>query len=133
MVTRPKLHRASTTVGELREFFEDEHVHMALLVEDEELIGTIERADLDSELDDREPARLVAALKGRTIDTEVTLADALQAMRRAGRRRLAVTTPGFGVAGLLCLKSSGLGFCSDTDVAARRAPRVQISRSTVKP
>jgi hypothetical protein len=40
-------------------------------------------------------------------------------MRRAGRRRLAVTSEDGRLLGLLCLKASGRGFCSDEDVAAR--------------
>jgi predicted transcriptional regulator len=120
MATRPTVHSPWTTVGELREFFADEHVHMALLVDAGTLLGTIERADLAAHLGDRTPALEVAVLDGRTVQPEDRLADALAAMRSAARRRLAVVTPGSEVLGLLCLKASGRGFCSDADVAARR-------------
>jgi hypothetical protein len=48
MVTHPAVHRTSATVGEVRAFLADEHMHMALLVSGGELVGTIERSDLPS-------------------------------------------------------------------------------------
>jgi hypothetical protein len=45
MVRQPAVHSASTTVAEIRAFFADDHVHMALLVDDGELVGALERAD----------------------------------------------------------------------------------------
>ena len=42
-----------------------------------------------------------------------------RAMLAAGGRRLAVVDHRLRLLGLLCLKRSGLGFCSDRDVAAR--------------
>ena len=119
MVTRPKVHPPSATAGELRAFFADEHVHVALLVEDCELVGTVERADLAVPMPDDAPASELASLEGRTIDADVPLRDALTAMRLGGRRRLAVTDADGELLGLLCLKASGRGFCSDEDVAAR--------------
>jgi CBS domain-containing protein len=116
MVTQPAVHGPAATVGELRAFLDDEHVHMALLVDDGELIGAIERADLVT-AGEEIPACEIATLRGRTIAPGVSLDDALVQMRRAGRRRLAVTDEG-ALLGLLCLKASGDGFCSD--VAARR-------------
>jgi CBS domain-containing protein len=121
MVTRPTVHGRSTTVGELRAFFEDDRVHMALLVDDGRLVGVVERCDLAPGVDDRTPARGVARLEGRTIASEATVADAYAAIRRSGRRRLAVTNPELGLLGLLCLKANGTGFCSDEDLAARRS------------
>jgi hypothetical protein len=44
-------------------------------------------------------------------------------MRASGRRRLAVTSDDGTLVGLLCLKASGNGFCSDGDVASRRLGR----------
>ena len=121
MVTRPAVHPLSTTVGELRRFFEDEHVHIALLVDgDDELVGTVERADLDPELGEQTPAWEIAALEARTIRPDAELSEALGAMSRADARRLVVTTEQSAVVGLLCLKANGQGFCSDSDVAARR-------------
>jgi predicted transcriptional regulator len=122
MVTRPAVHRASTTVGELRAFFDDDHVHMALLVDDGALVGAIERADLVAATSDETPVCELATLDARTVAPDAALPDAFAAMRRAGRRRLAVTTEDSALLGLLCLKASGNGFCCDEDVAARRRP-----------
>jgi hypothetical protein len=50
----------TATVVQLGAFFSDDHVHMALLVEGQKLVGTIERADLtprlsaETSVDDRE-------------------------------------------------------------------------------
>jgi len=119
MVTVPDVHGPSATVGQLRRFFEDDHVHIALLVEDGTLVGTVERADLIAAASDTQPALAVAVLEGRTTGPEDVLSDVLAAMRRTGRRRLAVTSESSMLLGLLCLKARGHGFCSDEDVAAR--------------
>ena len=119
-MTRPTVHPRRTTIGEVRRFFADEHVHMALLVDCGTLLGTIDRVDLAGDLDDRSAAVDVAVLDGRTVEPEAALADALAAMRSADRRRLAVVSPDSEVLGLLCLKASGRGFCCDDDVASRR-------------
>jgi CBS domain-containing protein len=120
MVTAPSVHGPSTTVDELRTFFRDEHVHMALVVDGGRLVGTVERADLVPALDAEAPAASVATLDGRTIRPDAALPETLDAMTRAGRRRLAVTGDDATLVGLLCLKASGLGFCSDDDVQSRR-------------
>jgi CBS domain-containing protein len=119
MVGHPVVHGPSTTVGQLRAFFADEHLHMALLVDGGKLLGTVERADLARAITDETPAREVAKLTGRTIGPDVPLQEAFAAMRRTERRRLAVTSD-TALLGLLCLKASGDGFCSDEDVDARR-------------
>jgi CBS domain-containing protein len=119
MVVRPVVHGSSTTIGQLRAFFADEHVHMALLVDDGKLLGTVERADLARASSDDAPAREVASVSGRTIGPDVPLQEALAAMRRTGRRRFAVTRD-TALLGLLCLKASGNGFCADEDVDGRR-------------
>ncbi len=120
MVTRPQVHGPAATVDELRAFFRDEHVHMALVADGGRLVGTVERADLVEALDGETPAASIAALDGRTIRPEAGLPEALDAMTRHGRRRLAVTRDDATLLGLLCLKASGLGFCSDGDVESRR-------------
>jgi CBS domain-containing protein len=120
MIACPETHGADATVGELRAFFEDDHVHMALLVEDGRLAGVVERSDLPPVLGDDTPATSVAALAGRTTHADATLVDVFGALQRNGRRRLAVIDDGSVLVGLLCLKRSGLGFCSDDDVLRRR-------------
>jgi CBS domain-containing protein len=119
MVTCPVIHDPLTTVGQLRMFSEDDHVHVALLVEAGTLIGTVERPDLLREFEDRVPARAIARLDGRTIRPDRPVTDALALMRRSGRRRLAVTTDDRRLLGLLCLRASGSGFCSDAGVNSR--------------
>jgi CBS domain-containing protein len=94
-------------------------VHIALLVEDGLLVGAVERADLAAAAGDGAPARDCGAVDGRTVGPDDRLSAALARMRRTGRRRLAVTSDGAHLVGLLCLKASGRGFCSDEDVAAR--------------
>jgi CBS-domain-containing membrane protein len=120
MVTCPTVHRASATVGQLREFFRDSHVHAAVLVEHGTLVGVVEPQDLTPKLGDEVPARRVAKLDGRTIRPGASADDALVAMTRDDRRRLAVVGRHGRLLGLLCLKASGYGFCSDADVASRR-------------
>jgi hypothetical protein len=126
MITRPTTHRATTTVGELRAYFADDHVHMALLVDDGLLLGAVERPDLDSALDDRTHALELARLDGRTISPHAAIEVAQMDMRRSGRRRLAVTTRESALLGLLCLKRNGSGFCSDGDVSDRRTDPASV-------
>jgi CBS domain-containing protein len=118
MVTSPTVHDPRTTVAQLRAFFRDDHVHIALLVEDHKLVGTVDRSDLEATLKSQ-PASAIARLQGRTVRPDHTLAAAFKAMKRDDRRRLAVTSDDSTLLGLLCLKQSGLGFCSDADVRSR--------------
>jgi predicted transcriptional regulator len=120
LVRGPTVHSSRSTVGQIRGFFLDEHVHMALLVEGRRLVGAIERDDLRPELDDDLPARVVGTLRGRAVRADALAHDTLTSMRRNGRRRLVVTDEQGLLVGLLCLKTSGRGFCSDEDVANRR-------------
>jgi hypothetical protein len=48
-----------------------------------------------------------------------SVAEVHRAMIATGRRRAAVTSPDGRLLGLLCLKASRAGFCSDQDVRAR--------------
>jgi predicted transcriptional regulator len=127
MVTRPAVQRPSTTVGELRAFFDDDHLHMALLVEEGRLIGTVERSDLAEARDNEAAASAVARLRGRTVSPDEDLFGTFVAMKRAGRRRLAVVSDDTTLLGLLCLKASGRGFCSDADVASRQSSQVTLT------
>jgi hypothetical protein len=58
-------------------------------------------------------------LAGRTVPAGASLADVRQALTTTGRRRAAVTSADGRLLGLLCLKVSRTGFCSDQDVRAR--------------
>jgi CBS-domain-containing membrane protein len=123
MVTRPTVHRSTATVAQLRAFFEDDHVHMALIVENGTLLGVIERDDLATAATEEASAREIARLDARTIQPDAALQDARARMTREHRRRLAVTADQSALVGLLCLKANGRGFCSDQDVTARRLPQ----------
>jgi CBS domain-containing protein len=120
MVTQPAVHRPTATVAELRAFFDDDHVHMALIVDNGILVGVIARRDLTTATTDDATAREIATLDGCTIRPDAPLIDARARMTHDGRRRLAVTPDESALVGLLCLKASGRGFCSDEGVAARR-------------
>jgi hypothetical protein len=123
VVAHPTVHEWSATVGELRSLFLDDHIHMALLLDGRRLVSAVERDDLACGLDDDAPASLVGTLVGRAVSPGEPAAAALASMRASGRRRLAVTSGDGTLVGLLCLKASGTGFCSDDDVASRRFGR----------
>jgi CBS-domain-containing membrane protein len=119
MVNHPKLIGAATTLEEVTHHFADEHVHMLLLVEQSRLVGTLIRADLCEDLPPTSPAVARSVLNGRCIRDDEPADAILERMIRQGIRRLAVIDDTHHLAGLLCLKRSGWGFCSDTDVSAR--------------
>jgi hypothetical protein len=125
VVTHPAVHGCGTTVGELRALFLDDHVHMALLLDGRRLVTAVERQDLNAGLADEAPASLVGTLVGRVVCPGEPAEATLASMRANGRRRLAVICEDGALLGLLCLKASGLGFCSDDDVASRR-PAVRV-------
>jgi hypothetical protein len=58
-------------------------------------------------------------LAGRTVSAGASVAEVRWAMTATGRRRAAVTSADSRLLGLLCLKASRAGFCSDQDVRAR--------------
>lgn len=123
MITRPHLHPAGTTVDEACAALTDSHVHLLLLVEDGRLLGTVERGDLDDVADGGRPALDVARLEGRTLPPDQPLDTAYAELVAAAQRRRAVVAPDGRLLGLLCLKRSGSGFCTDDGVAARAGER----------
>jgi CBS domain-containing protein len=124
MVTRPKVLDRSSTAGSVRELFRNDHVHMALVVRaDGHLLTTIERADVDRAVDDHAPAYILGTCEARTTRADAPLTVALREMRAANRRRLAVVDDDGVLVGLLCLKRTRHGFCSDSNVAERHASK----------
>ena len=120
MLTTPARHPLSATVGEIRDFFRDDHVHAALIVSPAgRLEAVVERADIAGFQALDAVAAPLGRLAGRTVPAGASLADVRQAMTTAGRRRAAVTSADGRLRGLLCLKASRAGFCSDQDVRAR--------------
>lgn len=120
MITRPHRHPADLTVAEARAVLEDPHVHLLLLVEGDHLVGTVAREDLH-DAPGAAPARTVARWEGRTIAPQELVGVVRAAMEASGDRRLAVVEADGRLSGLLCLKRSGTGFCTDAGVAARAA------------
>ncbi|MFD2467453.1 CBS domain-containing protein [Amycolatopsis silviterrae] len=125
MLRAPKVLDATATVAEVRALFEDDHVHAALVVAGRTLLGVVERADLAG-LPEALPAYRAGRLAGRVIGPE---ADLYATWLGMPRRRLAVVDEDGELLGLLCLKRSGRGFCSDADVAARGRARAATSVS----
>ena len=120
MLTIPARHPLSATVGEIRDFFRDDHVHAALIVSPAGYLqAVVERDDIaECQALDAVAAPL-GRLAGRTVPPGASLAEVRRAMIATGRRRVAVTSADGRLLGLLCLKASRAGFCSDQDVRAR--------------
>jgi CBS domain-containing protein len=114
-----RVHPPGTTADALRRFFEDDHVHAAAVVADRVLVTLVEREDLEG-VDDVCDAASLGGLEGRVVAPTAPLEPVRLAMLAAGLRRLAVVDDDGWFVGLLCLKRSGTGFCSDHDVAERR-------------
>ena len=131
MLREPIVLAASEPLDEVRRVFDSSHVHMVLLTGTgrvgEQLLGTLVRDDLPpagSGSDAPGSALAHARVEGRTVDASRTSEDARRAMQAAGARRLAVVDSDGRLLGLLCLKRSGDGFCTDSGVASRRAARL---------
>ncbi|OZD18180.1 CBS domain-containing protein [Rhodococcus sp. 06-156-3C] len=120
MITRPKIVDSTISVGRAQELFADDHVHMLLVVEQRRLIATLTRTDLPIGYTQHCCSALVfAVMKGRCIREDEPALEILSRMSLQKIRRLAVVDEHLHVVGLLCLKRSGNGFCSDDDVRAR--------------
>jgi hypothetical protein len=120
MLTTPVRHPLSATVAEIRDFFRDDHVHAALIVSPAGYLeAVVERDDIARcQVPDAAAAPL-GRLAGRTVLAGARLADVRCAMAATERRRAAVTSADGRLLGLLCVKASRTGFCSDRDVRAR--------------
>src|SRR5215472_10299144 len=120
MLTTPTRHPLSATVREIRAFFRDDHVHAALIVSPAGYLeAVVERDDIAHGQALDAAAGPLGRLAGRTVPAGASLAEVHRAMTAAGRRRAAVTSADGRLLGLLCLKASRAGFCSDQDVRAR--------------
>jgi CBS domain-containing protein len=120
MLTTPVRHPLSATVGEIRDYFRDDHVHAALIVSPAGYLeAVVERDDIAGCHAPDAAAAPLGRLEGRTVAAGASVAEVRRAMTAAGRRRVAVTGADGRLLGLLCLKASRAGFCSDQDVRAR--------------
>jgi len=120
MLATPARHPLSASVGEIRDFFRDDHVHAALIVSPAgALEAVVERDDIAGCQAVDAAAAPLGRLAGRTVQAGASLAEVHRAMIATGRRRAAVIGADGRLLGLLCLKASREGFCSDQDVRAR--------------
>lgn len=134
MINCPKWIDSTITIGHAEKLFTDEHVHMLLLVENQQLVGTLLRTDLhDTPLPRELPAKPFSVLNGRWVRADHDAADLLTWMSSQRIRRLAVVDETLTLKGLVCLKRTGTGFCSDADVQARAStPKVAIQTAAGK-
>lgn len=123
MIRDPKVLGPAATIAQVREFFRDDHVHAALLVDHFRLLAVVEPSDLIDSPPASSPAVTIGCLRGRVTRPDADLVTTWEVMTALGRRRLAVVDSRGNFLGLLCLKRSGLGFCSDADVRARAESR----------
>ena len=126
MVTCSKIHGPEAKTESIVALFEDDHDHLALIVaNDGRLLTTIERSDLV----DLDPASSMAArtctLVGRTIGPHDSIKTATTMLRFERRRRLAVVSESGELVGLLCLNKDRTGYCSDENIRAREAGRLE--------
>lgn len=126
MLRHPTVHPADLTVGQARTVFEEHRkTHMLVLVADGVLTSTVTRADLERDVDVDAPAATVGSLTGRTVTPDDQVEHVHRDMLIRGHRRVAVVDDQMRLLGLLCLKRSRSGFCTDEGVAAMRAERQQ--------
>jgi DNA-binding MarR family transcriptional regulator len=123
MVRHPKTVPWTASVSDATSAFDDDHVHMLLLVDEADpvvLRGTLLRGDLPSVRARADaPAAPYATLDGRTIRASAPAESARLDLLASSRRRLAVTDDARALLGLLCLKADGTGFCTDAGIGAR--------------
>ena len=132
MLRHPKVLDAQATVDEARAALANDHVHMVLLSQGSTLVGTLVRADLPPPIqrsDQRSvegsgPALPWSTLRNRTVPSATSADAARELLIARGLRRLAVVDHDGTLLGLMCLKRSRTGFCSDEDVASRARSRV---------
>ena len=130
MITCPKTHNLDTKTDQIRAIFEDDHVHMALIVAPgRRLVTTIERPDLPASSPDLSPAAELGTLTGRTADPAQPLDAVTAALQRDRRRRLAVVDDRGRLLGLLCLNKDGTGYCSDDSIRQRQSTPVTRGRA----
>src|SRR6185369_12124098 len=109
-------------------------VQAALIVSPAEYLeAVVERGDIAGCRAPDTAAAPLGRLAGRTVPTGASLTDVRQAMTATGRRRVAVASADGRLLGLLCLKASRTGFCSDQDVRARARGRPTLLPSAARP
>ena len=117
-IRRPQVCEADASVADIRALFLDDHIHMALLVDGVTLISCVEREDIEAHIPGEASVSSIGRLAGRTVTARTSIREAITLMQMRSRRRLAVVDEHGSLLGLLCLKRSGSGFCSDADVVS---------------
>lgn len=131
MISHPKTLATDATLADVRAALSDEHVHMVLLTDGHTLRGTLIRTDLPETPSAEDPALAYADLPGRTVAPDAPADRARELMVRSGTRRLAVVDSERTLLGLVCIKRSWSGFCSDADVASRAAASAATQKRTI--
>jgi CBS-domain-containing membrane protein len=128
MLRHPKVLDAQATLDEARAALTDDHVHMVLLTEGSTLVGTLVRTDLPHPIQRSDqgsgPALPWSTLRDRTVPSATSADTVNKLLIERGLRRLAAIDHDGTLLGLMCLKRSRTGFCSDEDVASRAQSRV---------
>jgi CBS domain-containing protein len=135
MLRQPKTLHALASVKEARELLADEHVHMVLLTRGRLLVGTLVRDDLPLAMQERDPTPALpwSTLRDRTVLPHERAETVQESLLERGLRRVAVVDVDGTLLGLMCLKRTGAGFCSDHDVRSRaRSPRAPDRERTAQ-
>lgn len=121
MIRNPKTLSDSINVREAITAFEDDHVHALLLTDAaQRLTAVLHRDDL-SDARSVHPAAALGQLMGRWVMPDADLEATRHHMITRRVRRLAVMDSDRRLLGLLCLKQSHRGFCTEADLASRAA------------
>ena len=109
MLRHPKTLAARASIDEARVALADDHVHMVLLMDDRDLVGTLVRADLAGAECGTGPALPWSTLVGRTVPPHADIESVQRLLLEGGLRRRRNSRTNLGRAGLL--SSGGLKPC----------------------
>jgi CBS domain-containing protein len=133
MIPAPKTSGPEATVRDVKAHFENDKVHVVLIVDGDVLLAVVERSDLEQPTGDETPALSAGRLSGRIVAGDHSLQAAHRWMTGSGRRRLAVVDEDGRLAGLLCLKRDGRGFCSSADLQSRAGREARLPAEVTVP
>jgi len=125
MLRHPKTLPADASLGEARAALSNDHVHVVLLTEGTQLVGTLTRTDLPP-MGTLGPALPWSKLAGRTVEPGTATSAVYDLLIDQEGRRLAVVAADGSLLGLMCLKQRKSGFCSNADVDSRARSRDQM-------
>lgn len=114
MRERPRTLPATSSMSDLRRFFDNPHMMTALVVDESgTLVGAVERARaIASTLPDGAPIDGLVAGEVDVIDAGAPASDVWKHADLDRTRRLVVVEPdGKTLAGLVCVRPNGGGFC----------------------